>query len=92
MHVADYFYTLVHNGESVFVVGTPKKAGSSYVGPVRNSPVPPVASTTLPGTPVAPGGEPIGPPRTPPPTHTPTTHRATTTMPKPTTTTAPSGR
>jgi hypothetical protein len=89
MHVADYFYTLVHHGESVFVVGAPKQAGSSYVGPVRNSPAPPVASTTLPGTPVNPGGEPVGPPRKPPPTHTPTTHRATTTMPKPTTTTAP---
>ena len=33
MHIADYFYTLVTNGESVYVVGTPKKPGNGYVGP-----------------------------------------------------------
>ena len=43
MHIADYFYTLVHQGESVFVVGTPKKAGNGYVGPVKT---PPTAATT----------------------------------------------
>jgi peptidoglycan hydrolase-like protein with peptidoglycan-binding domain len=88
MHVADYFYTLVHNGESVFVVGTPKQQGSSYVGPVSNSPAPAAPATTLPETPVTPGGTPGGPPGTPPPTHTPTTRRATTTTRQPTTTTA----
>ena len=38
MHVADYFYTLVHQGESVFVFGTPKQAGNGYVGPVNRLP------------------------------------------------------
>ena len=33
MHIADYFYTLVHQGESVFVVGTPKKAGNALRRP-----------------------------------------------------------
>jgi peptidoglycan hydrolase-like protein with peptidoglycan-binding domain len=33
MHIADYFYTLVHMNESVFVVGTPMKVGNGYVGP-----------------------------------------------------------
>jgi Putative peptidoglycan binding domain/L,D-transpeptidase catalytic domain len=41
MHVADYFYTLVHQGESVFVFGTPKRAGNGYIGP---------APTTVPTT------------------------------------------
>ncbi|MDQ1382228.1 MAG: hypothetical protein QOJ71_2947, partial [Actinomycetota bacterium] len=43
MHIADYFYTLVHQGESVFVFGTPMKAGNDYVGPVKT---PPTAATT----------------------------------------------
>jgi peptidoglycan hydrolase-like protein with peptidoglycan-binding domain len=43
MHIADYFYTLVHQGESVFVFGTPMKAGNGYVGPVKT---PPTAATT----------------------------------------------
>jgi peptidoglycan hydrolase-like protein with peptidoglycan-binding domain len=43
MHIADYFYTLVHQGESVFVFGTPMKAGNDYVGPVKT---PPPATTT----------------------------------------------
>jgi peptidoglycan hydrolase-like protein with peptidoglycan-binding domain len=47
MHIANYFHTLVHMGESVFVVGTPKKAGSQYVGPVKT---PPPAPTTVPPT------------------------------------------
>jgi peptidoglycan hydrolase-like protein with peptidoglycan-binding domain len=38
MFIADYFYTLVHQGESVFVVGTPMKAGNAYVGPVKTAP------------------------------------------------------
>ena len=33
MHIANYFHTLVHMNESVFVVGTPMKAGNGYVGP-----------------------------------------------------------
>jgi peptidoglycan hydrolase-like protein with peptidoglycan-binding domain len=45
MHVADYFYTLVNKGESVFVVGTPKKAGNAYVGPIKSPP-----TTTTPTT------------------------------------------
>jgi peptidoglycan hydrolase-like protein with peptidoglycan-binding domain len=43
MHIADYFYTLVHQGESVFVFGTPMRAGNEYVGPVKT---PPTAATT----------------------------------------------
>ena len=38
MHIADYFYTLVHNGESVFVVGTAKRAGNGYIGPAPTRP------------------------------------------------------
>jgi hypothetical protein len=48
IHIADYFYTLVHDGESVFVVGTPKQAGSGYVGPL---PTPATSPTTTPTTP-----------------------------------------
>jgi peptidoglycan hydrolase-like protein with peptidoglycan-binding domain len=80
MHIADYFYTLVHHGESVFVVGTPKQRGSGYVGPVRNT-APPAAPTTPPGPPVTPG-KPVAPPAKPP-----STHRATTTTTGPKTTT-----
>jgi len=46
MHIADYFYTLVHQGESVFVVGTPMKAGNGYVGPLKTAPAAPPAPTT----------------------------------------------
>jgi peptidoglycan hydrolase-like protein with peptidoglycan-binding domain len=35
MDIANYFYTLVNHGESVYVVGTPMKAGNGYVGPIR---------------------------------------------------------
>jgi peptidoglycan hydrolase-like protein with peptidoglycan-binding domain len=45
MHIADYFYTLVHKGESVFVFGTPKKVGNGYIGPAPTT-VPKTASTT----------------------------------------------
>jgi len=47
MHIANYFYTLVHNGESVFVVGTAKRPGNGYVGP---APKPPPTTTTAPTT------------------------------------------
>ncbi len=92
MHVADYFYTLVHNNESVFVVGTPKRPGDSSVGSVGSRPAPPTP-TTAPATPVVtPGGTP-GAPGTPPPTHTPTTPRptntSTPTTSEPTTTSEP---
>ena len=46
MHIADYFYTLVHKGESVFVFGTPKQAGNGYVGPAPTAPRPRRAPTT----------------------------------------------
>jgi hypothetical protein len=45
MHIANYFYNLVHQGESVFVVGTPKKAGNGYIGPVPTTA--PSTSTTV---------------------------------------------
>jgi peptidoglycan hydrolase-like protein with peptidoglycan-binding domain len=52
--IADYFHTLVTMGESVFVVGTPKPAGSGYVGPApKPAPKPPVTAppaTTPPAT------------------------------------------
>lgn len=47
MHIADYFYTLVHQGESVFVSGTPMKQGNQYVGPVKAPPPPPATTTTV---------------------------------------------
>ncbi len=49
MHIANYFYTLVHQGESVFVVGTPKKAGNGYVGPAPTTTTA-TTSTTAPKT------------------------------------------
>lgn len=52
MHIADYFYTLVHQGESVFVVGTPKRAGNGYVGPVPTTV--PTTTTTAPKKPAPP--------------------------------------
>jgi hypothetical protein len=52
MHIADYFYTLVHQGESVFVVGTPKHAGNGYVGPVPTTV--PTTTTTAPKKPAPP--------------------------------------
>jgi peptidoglycan hydrolase-like protein with peptidoglycan-binding domain len=51
MHIANYFYTLVHQGESVFVVGTPKKAGNGYVGPVPTTVPKPTTTTTAKKTP-----------------------------------------
>ena len=33
MDIAEYFPTLVTNGEAVYVVGTPKEPGDGYVGP-----------------------------------------------------------
>jgi peptidoglycan hydrolase-like protein with peptidoglycan-binding domain len=77
MHIADYFYTLVHHGESVFVVGTPKQRGSGYVGPIRTAPARP-ATTTVPPTPATTGGKPVVPAHKPPPTTVPS-HVTTTT-------------
>lgn len=79
MHIADYFYTLVHQGESVFVVGTPKQAGSGYIGPAPTVPT----TTTTPTT--------VGKTNTPTTVKKPTTpttkpHTPPTTVKKPTTT------
>lgn len=83
LHIADYFYTLVHDGESVFVVGTPKQAGNGYVGPLPTTPATSKpATTTAPATtaPVAPTtAAPTVPSR--PPTTTPV-HTSTTLKPK----------
>ncbi len=83
MHIANYFYLLVHQGESVFVVGTPKQAGNAYIGPVRSAPTTATTATTTPPTTVA--------ATTVPATTTPTTAKkpkaTTTTMPHTTTTT-----
>jgi hypothetical protein len=78
IHVADYFYTLVHQGESVFVVGTPMKPGGGYVGPVQ-APPPTAATTTVPTT--------VAPTTTTKPTTPTTKPTTTTTKPKTTTTT-----
>jgi peptidoglycan hydrolase-like protein with peptidoglycan-binding domain len=49
MHIADYFYTLVHQGESVFVFGTPKRAGNGYIGPApTTAPTTSTTTTTVP--------------------------------------------
>jgi peptidoglycan hydrolase-like protein with peptidoglycan-binding domain len=81
--VADYFHTLVHDGMSVFVVGTPKQRGSGYVGPSRNS----TPRATAPPTTavVNPASVPLtaAPPKT-----TPTTKAAPPTTKKPPPTTA----
>jgi peptidoglycan hydrolase-like protein with peptidoglycan-binding domain len=78
MHIADYFHTLVHNGMSVFVVGTAKQRGNGYVGPV---PKPPPPTTTAPTT--------VAPPTTPTTKKkpTPTTQAPPTTKPLKSTTT-----
>ena len=72
MHIADYFYTMVHQGESVFVVGTAKQAGNEYVGPVPTT-QPATVPTTVASTTTT----------TPPTTHP----KTTTTKPKTTPTT-----
>ena len=83
MHIANYFYLLVHQGESVFVVGTPMKAGNGYVGPAQNAPTTATTATTTVPTTVA--------PTTVPATTTPTTAKkpTTTTVHHPPTTTPP---
>ncbi len=73
MHIADYFYTLVSNGESVYVVGTPKQPGNGYVGPVHTAP-----TTTTPTTTTKPKTTTTAKPKT-----------TTTVEPKPKTTTTP---
>jgi hypothetical protein len=78
MHIANYFYTLVHQGESVFVFGTPKQKGNGYIGPIAHAPAP--APTTIAST-VA--------PITAAPTTTPTTKKPTPTTVKNTGTTKP---
>ncbi len=73
MHIANYFHTLVHNGESVFVVGTPKQAGNQYVGPVKAPP--PTPPTTVPPTtpPTTVNAPPTTKPSPPTTKHTPPT-------------------
>jgi peptidoglycan hydrolase-like protein with peptidoglycan-binding domain len=79
MHIADYFYTMVHQGESVFVVGTAKTPGNEYVGPLKTTPTTaaPVTTTTAPKT------------TTTAPKTTTTKPKTTTTKPKTTPTTKP---
>ena len=89
LHIADYFYTLVHNGESVFVVGTPKQAGSGYVGPLPKTPAPSTPATSAPTT-VAKTVPPTTAKQSPKTTTTVHT-TGTTTKPHPTTTVKPKG-
>lgn len=80
MHIANYFYTLVHQGESVFVVGTAKKAGNGYVGPVPTTTVPKTTTTVKTPTTVKKGTTPTTKKGT-----TPTTVKSTSRPPVPTT-------
>ena len=77
MDIATYFPDLVTKGESVYVVGTPKQAGSEYVGPYTPPPPPPTTTTVPPKTATTKPGKPT--PTTKP--TTPTT-KPTTTAPK----------
>jgi peptidoglycan hydrolase-like protein with peptidoglycan-binding domain len=79
MHIAEYFNSLVHQGESVFVVGTAKKAGNGYVGPVMTNPKPATTPTTV---------KPTSPTTAKKPATTPTTLHVTGTT-KPTATSVP---
>jgi hypothetical protein len=81
MDIANYFPSLVTKGESVYVVGTPMKAGNGYVGPAPTT----TTTTTLPKTTTTrKGHKKPEPPRT-----TTTLKHAPTTKPLPPTTTAP---
>ncbi len=80
MDIANYFPSLVTKGESVYVVGTPMKAGNGYVGPA-----PTTTTTTLPKTTTTRKGH-----KKPKPPRTTTTLQHTpTTKPLPPATTAP---
>jgi peptidoglycan hydrolase-like protein with peptidoglycan-binding domain len=72
MDIANYFYTLVTRGESVYVVGTPMKAGNGYVGPVRTAPrrSTPTTKATTPTTKPVTGTTKPSPPTTRPSTPT----------------------
>jgi hypothetical protein len=83
LHIAEYFYTLVHDGLSVFVVGTPKQAGGGYVGPVHTTPA---TSAPAPSTSVATTAPPTSV-KKPPKTSTTVRTTGTTAKPRPTTTT-----
>jgi peptidoglycan hydrolase-like protein with peptidoglycan-binding domain len=75
MHIAEYFHTLVHRGDPVYVIGgTPANVVSRT--PIGSSPpTPPTAAPAAPG-PAAPPA-----PTPPPPTAPPTTTTTTTTGP-----------
>jgi hypothetical protein len=85
IHIADYFYTLVHDGESVFVVGTPKQAGSGYVGPLQTTPATSPATTPTTATPTTAATAP--PTSVKKPVTTTTVHTTATTAKPPTNTT-----
>ena len=81
MDIANYFPSLVTKGESVYVVGTPMKAGNGYVGPAPTT----TTTTTLPKTTTTRKGH-----KKPKPAGTTTTLNHTpTTKPLPPPTTAP---
>jgi L,D-transpeptidase catalytic domain/Putative peptidoglycan binding domain len=91
MHIADYFYTLVYRGMSIYVVGAAKKPGNLYVGPTVAPPPAPTAPPTSPPPPAPPSAppttkKPVPPPPTTKPT-TPTTKPTPPTTKKPTPTT-----
>jgi len=76
--VAEYFHTMVHDGMSVFVVGTPKQKGGGYTGPARNTP-----RATAPPTTAASVNPVNVPPTKAPPKTTPTTKATPPTTKKP---------
>jgi peptidoglycan hydrolase-like protein with peptidoglycan-binding domain len=90
MHVAEYFDTLVHRDEAVYVVGTQMQPGGKYVGPssprrrVAPAPTQPPPPPPAPAPPVTPA--PTAPPTAPPSTKPPATAPPTTppTTPPPT--------
>jgi hypothetical protein len=79
MDIANYFPTLVRDGESVYVVGTAMKPGNNYVGPA------PTTSTTTTTTTTTTVARPTitAPRATVTIPHTPTTKRRTTTTTNP---------
>jgi hypothetical protein len=90
MHVSEYFATLVHRDEPVYVVGTAMTPGGAYVGPVHTSPPTTPPPPTAPPATVAPATAPpttphTAPPTTKPPVTTPPTTAPPTTAPTPTT-------
>jgi peptidoglycan hydrolase-like protein with peptidoglycan-binding domain len=77
MHIAEYFHTLVHNGDPVYVFG------GKPANVVSSTPIAAAPPTSAPTAPVAPPVTPTAPPVTTPPTTAPPVTTTTTTAPPP---------